>query len=104
MKKQSFFSRITAYVLTLCMLVCGFGNTNPTTVSAAESTTVYFFNSDGWSQVYAYVYANDAAIGTAWPGDAAVSASEIGNNWWKTTVVRDAAAEPCCSCRLYRQS
>ena len=94
MKKQSFFSKVTVYVLTLCMLVSGLWGANLTSASAAGSTTVYFLNSEGWTEVYGYVYASGTTVGTGWPGDAAEAAPEVGDNWWKMAVAREASTEP----------
>ncbi len=94
MKKQSLFSKAAAYVLILCMLLTGFWGAEPTPASGAESTAVYFLNSEGWSQVYGYVYAGGTTVGTGWPGDAAAEAPEIGSGWWKMTVSRNGVTEP----------
>lgn len=94
MKKESFFRKITVYVLTLCMLVSGLFGTGINTAKAAESTTIYFLNSEGWSQVYGYTYADGTTVGTEWPGVAAEAALEMGANWWKITVARNASSAP----------
>ena len=59
-----------------------------------ESTTVYFYNSAGWNQVYGYTYAGNTGIGDAWPGEAATQATEIGTNWWKLAVGQNAGQNP----------
>lgn len=57
-------------------------------------TTVYFFNSGSWSDVYAYAYADGSGLNGEWPGQAAEKASEIGENWWKYTIEKNPYFEP----------
>ncbi|MGN0452924.1 MAG: starch-binding protein [Ruminococcus sp.] len=53
------------------------------------TTTVYYYNTKGWSDVTAYVYGGVVGeILGAWPGKAATN---IGNYWWKIDVPTDAA-------------
>uniref|UniRef100_UPI004056B9D5 starch-binding protein n=1 Tax=Acetatifactor sp. TaxID=1872090 RepID=UPI004056B9D5 len=67
---------------------------------AAESamadtpTTVYFLNSNGWDEVYAYPYADNQPLDTEWPGVAAEEAPEAGDNWWKTKISQNALINP----------
>ena len=46
-----------------------------------DSTTVYFYNTDGWDEVCAYTW--DAADLGEWPGK---SAESDGDDWWKITI------------------
>lgn len=90
MGKGKRLKQFVAYLLTFCMMVSCLSMTNMGNVQAAEAdgtTTVYFYNSDGWTEVFAYVYGSTPsdALG-GWPGTAATSAEDIGENWWKVEV------------------
>ena len=50
-----------------------------------DSTTVWFYNSDGWASVSAYVYNSDPAeVLGGWPGTAATR--DGSTNWWSVEV------------------
>lgn len=93
MKKTKWLKKIIAYVLSICIVASSLYATDLSTVWAADETTVYFLNSEGWSDIYGYAYAGGDVDG-AWPGKQATAATEIGNNWWKITVPRQASTEP----------
>lgn len=59
--------------------------------SALASTKVYFYNSEGWTTVNAYVWgtSNDSAL-PGWPGVTAAE-SEIGEKWMELEVPADPA-------------
>lgn len=73
-------------MLSLCMLLTALC-TLSAPVNAAESTTIYFLNASGWSDVYGYVWNDngDEPLG-GWPGTRLTSAEEIGANWYKTEI------------------
>gem|GEM_PF-653719 len=62
------------------------------TKSAAEtainSTTVYFYNSDGWDSVNAHIYSSkDGVADTSWPGIEATPVTDTGwDGWYKVDV------------------
>lgn len=62
-----------------------------------KATTVYFYNSRGWGAINGYTYiengGTDVTLGKGWPGEAATLAAEVGANWWKLTVPKEATAE-----------
>lgn len=63
----------------------------------SRMTTVYFYNSRGWGDMYGYVYREEGGeaitVGSSWPGNVAEPASEIGENWRKLLVPRLASEE-----------
>ncbi|WP_302625934.1 carbohydrate-binding protein [uncultured Eubacterium sp.] len=76
------------YVLCCCMVITSLYPTDLTKVMAADdTTTVYFLNTEGWTDLRAYAYdsSNNALIG-AW-GDS--KATNVEGNWWKVDVPRD---------------
>ena len=65
--------------------------------AAATPTDIYFLNFDGedkiYENVYAYAYADDAPVAGEWPGVKAEEAAEMGENWWKVSIPRNAASD-----------
>lgn len=63
----------------------------------SKMTTVYFYNSRGWGDMYGYVFREEdgesITVGAGWPGNAAAEASELGENWWSVLVPRLASEE-----------
>lgn len=63
----------------------------------SKMTTVYFYNSRGWGDLYGYVFREEQGeyltVGSGWPGNAAERAPELGENWWKLPVPRLASEE-----------
>ena len=83
---------ILAYVLSLCLVFSGIAISKPQINNAADSTTVYFLNSDNWNVIYGYAYANDAGVSDGWPGTKATKASQMGEGWYQVVVPRSASA------------
>lgn len=80
---QKRVGKMVAVLLCLCLcLGCAVGNV--ITAEAADTTTVYFLNSNNWSNVNAYVWGDSESLG-AWPG---TQAQSDGSNWKKVTVPR----------------
>lgn len=52
-------------------------------VVEATVSTVYFYNADGWTEVYGYVYANGSDADLSWPGRAA---EQVDGSWWKVEI------------------
>ena len=78
-------NRFLTFVLVLSLLVSSFAGGFTAKASAEEtSTRVYFYNSDNWAKVNAYVFnaSNGEALGT-WPGKAATNG---GDGWWYVDV------------------
>ena len=89
MKERTFWKRITAHLLVMCMLATTLlWGIKPEAVFAADSeTTIYFLNSKGWENVGAYVW-SDAGAGEllgSW-GSTQAAASDLGNNWVQVTI------------------
>jgi hypothetical protein len=60
---------------------------------AVDSTTVHFYNSDGWNSVNAYVFGEEGEVLGTWQGSPAVE--DIENpHWWKIDVPLDASTNP----------
>lgn len=85
LKQHYFTKKATAFLLTLCMVLSCFGQLTTTSAKAADSTTVYFLNSKGWSDIGAYVYGVGEALG-GWPGSSTQDAPELDPQWRKVTV------------------
>lgn len=84
---QILIKKLFTCMLCFCLLATGLFAAGISDVEAAESTTVYFLNSSGWSDIYGYVwndYGNES-LGS-WPGTRLESAPEIGPNWYKIQV------------------
>lgn len=86
---QKGLGKIVSYVLVLCMLITGIGQMNTSMAKAAESTTVYFLNDQGWNSIGAYVYGVGEALGP-WPGITPEAATEIGSDWYQVEVPANA--------------
>lgn len=77
-------------ILSICMVVTSLTPTDLTKVFAADgTTTVYFLNTDGWSNVYGFVWKDssgtiDDTILGGYPGSQATQIE--GTNWWKVDV------------------
>ena len=61
---------------------------NISIIKGGSTTKVYFLNSNHWSKVYAYAYANNADVDKAWPGYEAVKES---GDWYSVTINRSAS-------------
>jgi alpha-amylase len=78
-------SRILTFVLALTLVVSSFAGGFSMKATAEETTTrVYFYNTDDWAKVNAYVFnaSNGQALGN-WPGKAATNE---GDGWWHVDV------------------
>lgn len=87
MKGKNFIKKSIACILSVCMLISGIRILNTGTVYAADNTTVYFLNTQGWESVNAYVWLDNAPepLG-GWPGTPMTIATEIGDKWYKVDV------------------
>lgn len=77
-------------VLSICMVVTSLTPTDLTKILAADSTTtVYFLNTEGWTDVYGYSWSWYDSNNTAkhyngeWPG---VKATQVKGDWWKIDI------------------
>lgn len=94
MNRGKWLKKIVAYVLSICVIVSGLYVTDFSAVHAADGTTVYFLNTDGWTDIKVHGWTDENSnIFGDWPGASAVQANEIGNNWWKIDVPYDAAVQ-----------
>ena len=93
--KNKVWERLAAYLVAVCLLVSGIWvwDGSAMTVNAGGETTIYFYNDRDWSTVNAYMYADGAGIGAAWPGQQAVAALEKGDKWFKVTVPFDTSGK-----------
>lgn len=83
------FSLVLA--LTIMLSVCAVSGINVSKVSAAESKTLYYMNTGGWGNVYAYTWTSSTKYSGAWPGTAMSKLSNVKQNVYKITVDGDAA-------------
>lgn len=54
------------------------------------TTDVYFYNSEEWEEVAAYVFADDQPLFGEWPGDLA---EDIGEGWFKASIKVDVSEQ-----------
>lgn len=80
-KGQKIATKIAAMLLSICLCLLSFMG-NYVNAEAAESTTVYFLNSENWENVYAYVWGDSEALG-AWPG---IKTQDDGTAWHSISV------------------
>ena len=85
------FSLVLA--LTIMLSVCAVSGINVSKVSAAESKTLYYMNTGGWGNVYAYTWTSstNTKYSGEWPGTPMNKLSNVKHNVYKITV--DAEAE-----------
>lgn len=83
------FSLVLA--LTIMLSVCAVSGINVSKVSAAESKTLYYMNTGGWGNVYAYTWTSSTKYSGDWPGTSMDKLSNVKHNVYKITV--DANAE-----------
>lgn len=83
------FSLVLA--LTIMLSVCAVSGINVSKVSAAESKTLYYMNTSGWGNVYAYTWTSSTKYSGDWPGIPMNKLSNVKHNVYKITV--DANAE-----------
>ena len=83
------FSLVLA--LTIMLSVCAVSGINVSKVSAAESKTLYYMNTGGWGNVYAYTWTSSTKYSGDWPGTPMNKLSNVKHNVYKITV--DAEAE-----------
>ena len=83
------FSLVLA--LTIMLSVCAVSGINVSKVSAAESKTLYYMNTGGWGNVYAYTWTSSTKYSGDWPGTSMDKLSNVKHNVYKITV--DAGAE-----------
>ncbi len=57
-----------------------------------ESTKIYFYNSEEWTTVKAYIHGDAGEVFGGWPGTAATQEGET--NWWYIEVPLDTATVP----------
>ncbi|MBQ9886740.1 MAG: starch-binding protein, partial [Lachnospiraceae bacterium] len=84
--QRHYLRRMLAYVMTLCMVLSLFGGTGAAGIAKAAEDYVYFLNSEGWSEVGAYVYGDKGEVLGGWGSTTAVAAEELGGNWLKVAV------------------
>lgn len=83
MGKRSYLWKMMALVLSICMLISS--PIGAEKVQAAGNSTIYFLNSDGWNEVYAYVWGDEELLG-GWPG---TKAQNEGSGWYKISVPKE---------------
>lgn len=84
--KKRVLKKVIAHVLTMCMLLVSMWAMDVEIVKAEEPMTMYFLNSQNWSQVGAYVYGGKGELLGAWPGVDTVEAEELGSGWVKVEL------------------
>lgn len=72
-------------VLSIMMVISCFAFAD-FSVSAEEYKTVYFNNSEGWDEVYCFLW-NDIGNNAPWPGE---KMDNLGNDVWSYTIKNDA--------------
>ena len=95
MKRNGWLKKAIAYVLSFCMAVSCLFVTEESRVYAQETTTVYFLNTDGWTniKVHGWIEGGNSNLFGDWPGASATAAGEVGSNWWKIDVPCDASVQ-----------
>ncbi len=95
MRKGRWLKKAVAYVLSFCMLISGLVTAEPVKAYAEGTTTVYFLNTGGWSniKVHGWIDGVNSNVFGEWPGASAEAASEVGSNWWKINVPYDASVQ-----------
>lgn len=83
--KKGVLRKALTYILMLCM-ISSVWSMDIKTVHAEEPVTMYFLNSQGWSQVGTYIYGDKGELLGAWPGADAEAADELGPDWVKTQI------------------
>lgn len=83
------FSLVLAF--TMMLSVCAVSGMNLGKVAAAESKTLYYMNTNGWGNVYAYTWTSSTKYSGNWPGTAMDKVQNVKHNVYKITV--DANAE-----------
>ncbi len=83
MNKKSCLTKVETFLLGICMLVSLLGGGKG--VYAATDAKIYFLNTEGWSEVFAYVW-GDAELLGAWPGTQIQSS---GGDWYSVTVPKE---------------
>lgn len=78
------FSLVLA--LTIMLSVCAVSGINVSKVSAAESKTLYYMNTGGWGNVYAYTWTSSTKYTGDWPGTAMDKVQNVRQNVYKITV------------------
>ena len=51
---------------------------------ASQDLILHYWNSNDWADVYAYMYADDAAVGEAWPGTELTQGSD--SSWYSASI------------------
>lgn len=64
-----------------------------TTNAASSGVTIYFENTQSWSDVYCYTFYGSGAVGTAWPGMKMTKVSGT-TDWYECTYTQDKALNP----------
>lgn len=82
------FSLVLA--LTIMLSVCAVSGINVSKVSAAESKTLYYMNTGGWGNVYAYTWTSSTKYSGDWPGTSMDKLSNVKHNVYKITVDAEA--------------
>ncbi len=79
--------RILACVLTLCMVLTGVSvlGYNRVKAEAADSTTVYFYNTGGWENVGAHAWSSAGDLTGDW-NTTHMTPSTIGEGWYEVTI------------------
>lgn len=62
------------------------GDETPEKPTEPEKATIYFLNSEEWSEVGGYIYGDKGDLLGGWPGTIAEPAEELGKNWVKIEV------------------
>ena len=82
------FSLVLAF--TMMLSVCTVSGINVSKVSAAESKTLYYMNTGGWGNVYAYTWTLSTKYSGDWPGTSMDKLSNVKHNVYKITVDAEA--------------
>ncbi|MGN0452929.1 MAG: starch-binding protein [Ruminococcus sp.] len=87
--------KAVSVIMAICLILsCGI--VSALAVSAATATTVYFYNGDNWSDVYAYQYSTTGLASEttgAWPG---TQATAEGNGWYSVSIPLAANGNDSC--------
>jgi hypothetical protein len=61
---------------------------------STENTTIYFYNSQGWLSVHAYVFGDYGEVLGAWNESQLATQDTIDTDWWMVDVPLDASMQP----------
>lgn len=84
---KKYFRKAIASIMAVALMVVSVGAIPALqTKAATKEVTIFYQNSQKWTNVYCYTYYGSGAVGTAWPGQ---KMTDAGNGWVKATYTGD---------------